>query len=233
MRAEDGRDGGYFGVKVAHPNQAVAFDAVPEIVLHVQVDGVGAGVPDLVQTRVAAPERSQVGQVAVDEAGIYLPQDEFRVGVQQVDAHEAESRVADFGNPQPRQLHREVAHGMVVACIGLSARFAHGFRYGFTQANAYVYRFLRSRHPGYQADSPVDFAPEVQQDGRLLPLGAFHPAQMAGGHFGLAIAGFQQIVLAADVSLHPNDTHRRQVVPHAFVALLSRDAQRCQGQEGK
>ena len=54
--APDGRDGAGFRVHVADPDQAVALDAIPEIVLHVEVDGVGADLPDVVEPLIIAFE---------------------------------------------------------------------------------------------------------------------------------------------------------------------------------
>ena len=48
MVAEHRSYGHDFRMHVADPYEAVPLDAVPEIVLHVEVDGVGSGFPDLV-----------------------------------------------------------------------------------------------------------------------------------------------------------------------------------------
>ena len=64
VEAEDGVDRADLRVHVAEPDEAVALDAVPEVFLHVEVHGVGAGLPDAVEAFVVAPERADVGQVA-------------------------------------------------------------------------------------------------------------------------------------------------------------------------
>ncbi|MPN00768.1 hypothetical protein SDC9_147966 [bioreactor metagenome] len=66
MRSVSVQDGADFGIKVAHPDQPVALDAVVNILLAVQVDGVGGDVPDAVQPRVVGFERAAVLPVAVD-----------------------------------------------------------------------------------------------------------------------------------------------------------------------
>src|SRR3546814_1076369 len=41
---------GYFGMQVTHPNQSVALDAVPEIVLHIEVYRIRPRLPNSVET---------------------------------------------------------------------------------------------------------------------------------------------------------------------------------------
>ena len=63
--AEDGLDGREFWVQISDPYQPVALDAVPDILLHIKMDGISAGLPDPVQKRVAAGEASEIRNIAV------------------------------------------------------------------------------------------------------------------------------------------------------------------------
>ena len=58
-------DGHHLGVHIAHPHQAVALDAVPQVLLHIDVGGVGGGVPDAGQLLVATLARAAIIQIQI------------------------------------------------------------------------------------------------------------------------------------------------------------------------
>ena len=72
VKAEHAVDHADFRVHVAQPDEAVALDAVPEVILHVEVHGVGAGLPDLVEPLVGALERADIRNVAQGQDRAHL-----------------------------------------------------------------------------------------------------------------------------------------------------------------
>ena len=125
VASEDVGNGAGFGVKVAQPDEAVALDAVPNIVLHVQMDGIGAGCPNGVQALVVTLERALIGDVAVAEDGVDLLEVDGHVGCEQVNAHEAVSGVANLDAAVIRNGQFHVSHSVVVG--GGVVLQVHGF----------------------------------------------------------------------------------------------------------
>ena len=78
---------------IAHPDQPVALDTIPQILLHIEVDRVGSGLPDLVQPFVVATERTPVGNVPEGRNGPHLLQVQFDGILQQVDTYKAEAGI--------------------------------------------------------------------------------------------------------------------------------------------
>ena len=62
--AEDAVDHAHLRMHISQPDEAVAFNAVPEIILHVELDRVGADLPDLVEPVVRALEGTNVRDIA-------------------------------------------------------------------------------------------------------------------------------------------------------------------------
>ena len=65
IEAEDRVDRSHFGMHVAEPHQAVAFDPIPEIFLHVQMHGISADLPDAIEPIVVAPEGANMRNVRI------------------------------------------------------------------------------------------------------------------------------------------------------------------------
>ena len=53
----------YLGMQIAHPDQTVALDAIPKIFLHIQMNGIGARPPNLIQTLVVTTERAPIRNI--------------------------------------------------------------------------------------------------------------------------------------------------------------------------
>ena len=145
VEAEHGVDGADLRVHVADPDEPVALDAVPEILLHVEMDRVGADLPDAVEPLVVAPERADVGNVADLEHRAHLAQFHGHVaGRRVVDAHEAKAARADHLLAQPRQRDDLVAHGVVVLRVLFAAEFGHGLGGRLAEAHAHLARLCLS-----------------------------------------------------------------------------------------
>jgi len=108
----------HLGVHVPEPHQAVAFHPVPEVLLHIEVDGIGPRLPDAVQPFIIAAERPQIRDVAVTEDRPHGFQIELRIRLHQVDPHEAEPRVPGLDIAQPRHAERKIAQRMLVRGAG-------------------------------------------------------------------------------------------------------------------
>jgi len=193
--AEDGADGAGFGVHVADPDQAVALDAVPDIVLQVEIDGVGAGVPDAVEAFIIATKTAQPRQAAVEIDRAHGFQGEGGVGLDQVEADEAEAGIAEFGGAQPRQANLVIPNRMVVGGVFLAAQVAHGFghRLAKTEADADGLAFgggIFEVGDG-DLDAAVKLASEIQQEAwRLAPVAQDATRAVVEGN--LAGEGFEE-----------------------------------------
>ena len=163
--AEHGLDAGDLRVQIAHPHEAVALDAVPDILLHVEVDGVGGDIPYALEQRVAAMEAAQIGHVQIDKHGFGRLQRHSDVFREQVYAHEAKARLADGVHAQRVYIYLQIAPRVVVGGVGGAAQLAHGLGGGFAKADA-QFRPLRARDLLHgKLYAAVQFLPEIQQEG--------------------------------------------------------------------
>ena len=210
---EHGADGHHLRMKVANPHQAVAFHAIPNVFLHVEVHGVRTGHPDIVQTLVVRAERAPVRNVAIAESGTHLLDEQVGIGILHIDTHEAEARVTHLGHAQPWNHDVLVADGMVVRSPVFGSDVAHGLRSRFAKAHS-DFAFARGRHARYYLDTPLQFASEVEQERCLALLPVLDTAHASLHQFGLSVARFQQVFYALDGS--------------PILGLLPHDACRCQ-----
>jgi hypothetical protein len=202
-------------VHIADPHQAVALDAVPEIVLHVQMDRAHAGLPDLIESGVAGGKRPEHFDRALQRNGADAPQFHHGPGLAKVDPHEAEPRVAEFRRTHPRQAHDRIVHGVIVVW------FAHGFRRRFAEPDAHRHAALL---PGRQRlrddlDAAVEFAAEIQQHGCGLIGAGPQRAQRPGSNRGLRNRGRQQVRRPLDVALAPDDAGGRLKGARARIGI--------------
>jgi hypothetical protein len=197
--AEDGVDGGGLGVHVADPDEAVAFDAVPEVFLHVEVDGGGAGLPDAVEAFVAGAEGAELGDVADHEDGADLGERDGLRGVEGVDADEAEAGGAEAGFAEPGERGAKIAERVIVGGVAV-AEFGHGFGGGFAEADADGRRCFRIRERGEEFDVAVEFAAEVEEEagGRIRRGGGEDGGRLEFLEVGLAGAGGEEAVGVSD-----------------------------------
>src|SRR4030042_6141211 len=72
MVTKDSIDGHHLGMHIPHPYHAVPLDAVPQVILHVQVNGVSTRKPYPVEECIAAPERTKIGDITYYSHGPYL-----------------------------------------------------------------------------------------------------------------------------------------------------------------
>ena len=200
-------------MQVPDPDQPVALHAVPQVLLHTEVDGVGAGRPDAVEAFVARTERSYIRYVAVLEYGFDLFEMQFAVIVQQVDAREAETRIAALHGPEPRQREREIAHGMVVRSAVRAVDVAHRLADRFAEADADPHGPVVRRHAGHDAQPALQLAAEVEQQPRTAAVAAAEHADAGILQVGLPVAGFEQQVAARDQVglLLRDDAHGRHI----------------------
>ena len=109
------------------------------------MDGIGPRLPDAVQPFIIAAERPQIRDVAVTEDRPHGFQIELRIGLHQVDPHEAEPRVPGLDIAQPRHAERKIAQRMLVRGAGhrgVAADVAHRLAHRFAQADPHLQRPL-------------------------------------------------------------------------------------------
>ena len=203
-----------FGMQVANPYQAVALHTVPNIFLHIEVYGIGSRHPNVVQALVVRLERTEVRDVAIAEGGTHLLQHQHRIRLFQIDAHETESRIADFGHTQPRQHQLEIADGMVVGRSVLGSDVAHGFRSRFAETHTDPGLLLR-REPRHELDTSLEFLTEVEQERSLALRTVSDSALLPRHQFGLSDTGREELFKSFDRSIArgflPHDSGRRKI----------------------
>ena len=184
-------------MQVADPYQAVTLHTVPNVLLHVEVYGIGSRHPNVVQAFVVRLERTEVRDVAIAEGGTEFLEVEFHIGLFQVDAHKAESRIADFGRAQPRQHQLEIADGMVVGRSVLGSDVAHGFRSRFSETHTHLH-FLLRRASRYHLYTPLEFPSEVEQEGCPAIGSALDTGYLPVVQIGLSVSSTEQVFQSLD-----------------------------------
>ncbi len=194
VEAEDGMDGTDFGVHVADPDQAIAFDAVPEVFLHVEMNGIGAHLPDLIEPLVVGAEGTEVRKVTDLEHGAHLAEFNRELRVRVVDADEAEAAGADHFFAEPGQGDRLVTDSVVVLGVLVAAEFGHCLGSGLAEADADVAQSgLFGGHGGDQFDVASQFASEIEEDtGGGVGGGGQSARGLWFAEEGLAGVGFQE-----------------------------------------
>ena len=92
---------------------AVSLDAVPQVVLHAELHRPSPRPPDVVQQCVAASEAAPPRLVSADQNG-WLFQHVYRARLQEVNPHEAESRLPILRHTLRRHEDIHVAYAVVV-----------------------------------------------------------------------------------------------------------------------
>ena len=142
-------------MQISYPDQAVTFDPVPKVFLHIQMHGVGSGLPDIVQTFVVAAERSFIGNITESRDGTDLFQLQFDGIIQEVDTHKTETGITDFHDSQPGQANGKIAHGMIVGSSVCSVDIAHRFTDRLAKTDADGNRLVRRWHSGYYLETAL------------------------------------------------------------------------------
>ena len=212
VEAEHGVDGADLGVHVADPDEAVAFDAVPEIFLHVELNRISADLPDAVQPLVVATERADVWCITQHQHRAHLTQRHRQLWVHRVNPHKTKAARPDRLFAKPRQDNSLIAHGMIILCVLFPADVRHRLRSGFAEADPHRHRRVVARHGGEKLEVALHFDAEVQQDAAGLICGyrQFARRRRFFEH-GLTGLGLQQAIRVLHTRLAlPDDTHRRQ-----------------------
>ena len=197
-------DRGDFRMHVTNPDQPVTFDAVPKIVLHAEVHGVGADFPDPCQPLIATAKRAQPWHVANAEHSADIGQLHGMLRIDGVDADKAKATRADRLAAQPRQADHLIADRMIVLCVLLAAEIGHRFTGRLPKANPHGYGVLGGCHRGEDLDMPLQFTAEVDQDaGRTALARSQRAGRQRIGEHDLPWLGGKQ----------------RDGVRHAFLAL--------------
>ena len=177
VEAEDCMDRGDLWVHVANPHQPVAFDAIPEVVLHAEMHGVGPHLPDAVEPLVAGAKRADPRHVANPQHRPHLRQLHRMLGIDRVDPHEAEAARADRLRAEPGQLDHGIADRMVVLSVLLAAEIGHRLAGRLPKPHPHRHRLLRRGHGGEELHVPLQLAAKVDQDASGV---AFAGSQRAG-----------------------------------------------------
>ena len=221
---------------VSDPDKAVPLDPVPDVVLHVEVDGVGAGLPDLVEPFVIALEASEIGYVPVAGDCPYRHDGHIDILAHEVEAYEAETGVAELDRSEPGNGDLEIPDGVLVGrCASLGVDIAHGFSDGFSEANMEHGGFLVPGNGTGDFKSALHLLPEIQEHGGLLATGCLEHGDPGLGGGNLAFVGFHEVGGSRDGAVGLHDPDRSDVVADEFGVLsqrVLRVERSCKGQCG-
>ena len=197
---------------VPDPDQPVTLDAVPQVVLHAQMHGIGPRLPDLVQALVAALERAQIRKVPLLGNGPDGPEGDFpAVRIEQFQPGETETAVAVFGDAQPGNADFHVPDGMVVRCRRLRViDVTEGLAHGFAQDQTEPRRLVGAVDGANDLDTALELRSEVQQEHPAF----LHPDHLvlAGGH--LPAVRLQEQIGSLHRSLREHHPRRGHIFRH-------------------
>jgi hypothetical protein len=114
-----------------------------------------------------------LGDVAVTEDRPHGFQIELRIGLHQVDPHEAEPRVPGLDIAQPRHAERKIAQRMLVRGAGhrgVAADVAHRLAHRFAQADPHLQRPLVGAYRRRERDPAAQLLAEIEQHGSRAPV---------------------------------------------------------------
>ena len=200
---EGGENDADFRIQVAEPHETVALDAVVDVVLHVHLDGVDAGLPDLVEQRVAAFEGAAAFQIAVEGDGDDV--DQIQLVRQNVDPHETEACAAVFHHAHHRELQLRVMDRMVLI------RRLHRLADRFAETDAH---FAAAASACDDTDAAMQFHAEVQKDiGSFLHVDLVRVRQRVEALDG--VASDEEVRLGEAFAHH--GAHGRQIFTYTIV----------------
>ena len=223
IRAKGVLDGHDLGVHVPLPGQPVPLDAVPQVALHVQVDRVGGGFPNLFKQWIAAFKGPQIGDIPIDEGHVQRLDVDGRIPVLQLDQREPKAGFVGLGSAEHADVVHMIPHGVVVGGVHLSHRGErlHG---GLPEADQHSRPVAGALDVGdRQPQVAVQLPAKVQKQRGLLALRAvFQAACPALAHQHLHGMILQQPFGIGNNSPCPDDPHRQQVQPRPFILIPGR-----------
>ncbi len=95
---ENGINDSHLRMHIADPCHPVPLDAVPELLLHVQIKGVGTYFPDLIQASVIACEAALVFQIVIEEDGPNMLDVYSRTFIHHIDPDKTKARISDLSD---------------------------------------------------------------------------------------------------------------------------------------
>ena len=204
---------------IANPDQAVALNAVPNIILHVQMHRIGARFPNPVQQFIIAAEGADVGKVHINQDALYPLQHQILVLIQQVDAHKPEARFTNADHAHIRQIYHHVAYSVVIGGVLLSAQLAHGLHGGFAKANPDICMVLAAGQPGKNFDTAVDFSTKIQQNRSAVFRRAVQDAAVLGLNGNLSGPVLHKRLAVGYRTALPQHLLRRNIKTLAVIRL--------------
>ena len=131
---ENGADRACLGMHITQPDQTVALDTIPNILLHIEMHGVGPRHPDLIQPIVRTLERAQVRDIAIAEDSRGLLQVYHHIRVEKVETDKTEARATQLYLPIEWNSHHHVTDSMIIRCgiilqVNLSHTTSLGYRF--------------------------------------------------------------------------------------------------------
>ena len=162
VMAKDSFDRAKLRMHVADPHEAIALDAVPEVVLHAEVNGVGPHFPHPVEPRIARAKGADPGQIADTELRPHLREHHRLPGVDRVDPHKPKSARADRLRPQPGKRDDGIADRMIVLGVPV-AEVGHRLACRFAEANANADGVLRGGERRVELDMPLELTAKVEE----------------------------------------------------------------------
>ena len=164
--AEGGQDGVDLGVHITDPDQTVALDAVPQVLLHIDVGGVGGGVPDAGQLLVGAFEGALVVQIQIVEHTLDGLEGHHGVIVDQLHADEPLARLVGLVGGVEAHIHDAIADGVIVGGV-LDLDGGDGLHDRLTGTDddvtaGVVAAALGARAPDHEADGAGELTAVVQ-----------------------------------------------------------------------
>ena len=167
--AKHRRNRAHFGVHVANPHQTIAFDAIPEVVLHAQMHGIGPGLPDAIEPLVAAAKRPDPRYIAHSQHRPHPREQRRPAGIDSINAHKAKAAGPDRDRSQPGERDDLIADRMVVLSVLFPAKFGHRLAGRFPQTHPHPHRVLAGCQRSEQFHMPLEFAPEIEEHARCRP----------------------------------------------------------------
>ena len=152
-------------MQISDPYQPVTLDAIPDILLHIEVDGIRAGLPDPVQKRVAARKAPEIRNIAVQKDRLCRAELHAGSRRQQIDSDKTEAGLADRRHAELPDGNRPVTAGVIVCCAAGPVQLAHCLRCGFAEPDAQPHIFSTAQRTHAEHQSARELLSIVQQNG--------------------------------------------------------------------
>ena len=102
---------------ISDPNQTVALDSVPEILLHIEVNGICGGLPDFVKPFIGALKAALVFKVTEIEAALCAVEGDACLLILKLDICKAEARFGGLVRTHSADCHNHITVSVIVCGV--------------------------------------------------------------------------------------------------------------------